>query len=86
MSRLPEFFDRENYINELSIRLNMSAEMFDSLMDRQVFILYHWFGINFLQSMSLEQIGNLFEVSRQRIHIQKNDALAKIKKRVQQNQ
>jgi DNA-directed RNA polymerase sigma subunit (sigma70/sigma32) len=49
-------------------------------MDRQVFILYHWFGINFLESMTLEQIGNLCKVSRQRIHNQKNDALAKINK------
>jgi len=80
MSKLPKYFDRENYIDELSCRLNISEELFDSLMDRQVFILYHWFGINFLESMTLEQIGNLFKVTRQRIHNQKNDALAKIKK------
>ena len=80
MSKLPKYFDRENYIDELSSRLNISEELFDSLMDRQVFILYHWFGINFLESMTLEQIGNLFKVTRQRIHNQKNDALAKIKK------
>jgi len=80
MSKLPKYFDRDNYIDELSCRLNMSEELFDSLMDRQVFILYHWFGINFLESMTLEQIGNLFKVTRQRIHNQKNDALAKIKK------
>ncbi len=80
MSKLPKYFDRDNYIDELSCRLNISEELFDSLMDRQVFILYHWFGINFLESMTLEQIGNLFKVTRQRIHNQKNDALAKIKK------
>jgi len=80
MSKLPKYFDRENYIDEFSCRLNISEELFDSLMDRQVFILYHWFGINFLESMTLEQIGNLFKVTRQRIHNQKNDALAKIKK------
>lgn len=80
MSKLPKYFDRDKYIDELSCRLNISEELFDSLMDRQVFILYHWFGINFLESMTLEQIGNLFKVTRQRIHNQKNDALAKIKK------
>ena len=80
MSKLPKYFDRDNYIDELSCRLNISEELFDSLMDRQVFILYHWFGINFLESMTLEQIGNLFKVTRQRIHNKKNDALAKIKK------
>ena len=82
MNNLPEYFNRENYIDELSFRLNISEEVFDSLMDRQVFILYHWFGINFLESMTLEQIGNLCKVSRQRIHNQKNDALDKIKKAV----
>jgi len=80
MNKLPDYFNRESYIDELSYRLNISEELFDALMDRQVFILYHWFGINFLESMTLEQIGNLCRVSRQRIHNQKNDALAKIKK------
>ena len=82
MSKLPKYFNRENYIDELSHRLNLSVDHFDSLMDRQVYILYHWFGINYLESMTLEQIGSLYKVSRQRIHNQKNDALAKIKKSV----
>ena len=72
------YFNRNEYIGELSIKLNLKEEVFDRLVDRQVFILYHWFGLNFLESMTLEQIGNLCRVSRQRIHDQKNDALLKI--------
>ena len=79
MKKLPKYFNRNEYIGELSIKLNLKEEVFDRLVDRQVFILYHWFGLNFLESMTLEQIGNLCRVSRQRIHDQKNDALLKIR-------
>ena len=79
MKKLPKYFNRNEYIGELSIKLNLKEELFDRLVDRQVFILYHWFGLNFLESMTLEQIGNLCRVSRQRIHDQKNDALLKIR-------
>lgn len=79
MKKLPKYFNRNEYIGELSIKLNLKEEVFDRLVDRQVFILYHWFGLNFLESMTLEQIGNLCRVSRQRIHDQKNDALIKIR-------
>jgi len=79
MKKLPKYFNRNEYIGELSIKLNLNEEVFDRLVDRQVFILYHWFGLNFLESMTLEQIGNLCRVSRQRIHDQKNDALLKIR-------
>ena len=79
MQKLPKYFNRNEYRGELSIKLNLKEEVFDRLVDRQVFILYHWFGLNFLESMTLEQIGNLCRVSRQRIHDQKNDALLKIR-------
>ena len=79
MKKLPKYFNRNEYIGELSIKLNLKEEVFDRLVDRQGFILYHWFGLNFLESMTLEQIGNLCRVSRQRIHDQKNDALLKIR-------
>ena len=79
MKKLPKYFNRNEYVGELSIKLNLKEEVFDRLVDRQVFILYHWFGLNFLESMTLEQIGNLCRVSRQRIHDQKNDALLKIR-------
>ena len=54
MKKLPKYFNRNEYIGELSIKLNLKEEVFDRLVDRQVFILYHWFGLNFLESMTLE--------------------------------
>jgi len=57
------------YIEEISIRLELNPDFFESLVDRDIYIIYHHMGFGGEIPMTLEEIGNKFGISRQRVHV-----------------
>ncbi len=70
---------REDYINEMASRAGNAPELYDCLDDREVFIIFHFYGFGNPEFKTLEAIGNEFGVSRQRIAFIKNRAVSKLK-------
>lgn len=72
---------RLTYIEEIAIRLELDPDFFESLVDRDIYIIYHHMGFDGEVPMTLEEIGNKFGISRQRVHVLMGKAIKKLRKR-----
>lgn len=73
-------YNRQAYIEELSTRLDFEKESFAEISDRNIFIVFHYFGFGYTPEIgSLESIGNIFGISRQRVHYLKNRTIEQLK-------
>lgn len=76
----PLEIQRADLIMDLSVRLELDETCFQELTDREVYIIYHTYGFRDKESKTLEEVGNIFGVSRQRIHTQRKKAIERIQK------
>lgn len=72
---------RLTYIEEIAIRLELDPDFFESLVDRDIYIIYHHMGFDGEVPMTLQEIGNKFGISRQRVHVLMGKAIKKLRKR-----
>lgn len=73
-------YNRAKYVEELSTRLALRQEVFEEISDRDLFIVFHSFGFGYTPNLiTLESIGNIFEISRQRVHFLRKRTIAKLK-------
>lgn len=70
-----KFYEYEN--NEYNV--NFTNELMNVLTDKEKTIIKMFFGINYEDSFTIEQISELFNMSKERIRQIKDDALLKMK-------
>ncbi|MDB2539687.1 hypothetical protein N9X36_02155 [Schleiferiaceae bacterium] len=69
---------------ELESKMGFTSELLEVLGDRDLYILYRVHGFEFEKKSTLEEIGNEFGISRQRIHVIKNRSLARLRERAEE--
>jgi DNA-directed RNA polymerase sigma subunit (sigma70/sigma32) len=69
---------------ELESKMGFTSELLEVLGDRDLYILYRAHGFEFEKKSTLEEIGNEFGISRQRVHVIKNRSLARLRERAQE--
>jgi len=82
-----EFSLKERRFNieaELESKMGFTSELLEVLGDRDLYILYRAHGFEFEKKCTLEEIGNEFGISRQRVHVIKNRSLARLRERAEE--
>jgi len=69
---------------ELESKMGFTSELLEVLGDRDLYILYRSHGFVFDKKCTLEEIGNEFGISRQRVHVIKNRSLARLRERAEE--
>ena len=70
--------------DDLESKMGFTSELLQVLGDRDLYILYRSHGFVFDEKCTLEEIGNEFGISRQRVHVIKNRSLARLRKRAEE--
>ena len=70
--------------DDLESKMGFTSELLKVLGDRDLYILYRSYGFVFDKKCTLEEIGNEFGISRQRVHVIKNRSLARLRKRAEE--
>ena len=69
---------------ELESKMGFTSELLEVLGDRDLYILYRSHGFVFDKKCTLEEIGNEFGISRQRVHVIKNRSLSRLRERAEE--
>ena len=69
---------------ELESKMGFTSDLLQVLGDRDLYIVYRLHGFVFEKKCTLEEIGNEFGISRQRVHVIKNRSLARLRERAEE--